>query len=104
VKETIYVDIVCKRFCRYFKYGKEEMHCGGYRLLVDNFTVPELQQLANMSSGTDDIKNRVPEYDENLFNLVCRSCDFHIDGCDYRENRSGPPCGGYILIDSLLND
>ncbi|HMK60536.1 MAG TPA: hypothetical protein VK452_05245 [Dissulfurispiraceae bacterium] len=102
MKGQIFIDIICKRFCRYFKNGKEEMYCGGYRVLVENFTASELQQLADMVCETNDIKNHIPAYDENLFNLVCKSCDFRIDGCDYRDNRSGPPCGGYIMIDQLV--
>ena len=103
MKEEIFVDIICKGFCRYFKAGKEEMHCGGYTFLVNNFTVTELHQLADLAGKQAEIKLSIPEDDENLFNLVCGSCDFRIDGCDYREDRSGPPCGGYIMIDRLVN-
>ncbi len=102
VKEDIYTEIICKGFCRYFKKGKEEMHCGGYQFLVDNLTVSELRQLAALSDGVEEIKNRIPPDDENLFSLVCSKCDFLVDGCDFRENRSGPPCGAYILIDILV--
>lgn len=103
MKEKIHTDIICRSFCRYFKEGKEEMHCGGYRFLVDNFTVAELYQLSDLPDRDEEIKHRVPADDENLSDLVCGRCDFRVDGCDYRENRSGPPCGGYILIDRLVN-
>ena len=103
MKEEIYIDIICKGFCCYFKGGKEEMHCGGYQFLRDNFTLHELFQLADIPERDEKIKNLIPPGDENLGSLVCSKCDFRIDGCDYSENRSGPPCGGYILIDRLVN-
>jgi hypothetical protein len=103
VKEEIYTDIICKSFCRYFKEGKEEMHCGGYQFLVGNFTIAELRRLADLPDRPEEIKSLLPPGDENIFRLVCDPCDFRIDGCDFRENRSGPPCGGYILIDRLVH-
>lgn len=102
MKEDIYTDIICKWFCSYFKDGKEEMHCGGYQLLADNFTVTELRQLAALTDRPENMKLRIPPDDENLSGFVCSKCDFLVDGCDYRESLSGPPCGGYILIDMLV--
>ena len=102
MKEEIYTDIICKSFCSYFKQGKEDMNCGGYRVLINNFTIAELRKLADLPDNKDEIKRWIPPDDETLFSLVCSKCDFAIDGCDYKENRSGPPCGGYILIERLV--
>jgi hypothetical protein len=102
MKEIIYSDIICKGFCSFFKEGKEEIQCGGYQLLIDNFTLNELDQLTSLIDRSEELKKQVPPDNETLFELVCSRCDFRIDGCDYREDRSGPPCGGFILIRELV--
>jgi hypothetical protein len=102
MKERIYSDIICKGFCNFFKEGKEEIQCGGYQLLIDNFTLNELEHFNRLIDRDEGIKKQIPLDDETLFGLVCSRCDFRIDGCDYREDRSGPPCGGFIFIEKLI--
>jgi hypothetical protein len=104
MKEKIYSDIICRGFCSFFKEGKEEIQCGGYQLLIDNFTVNELDQMTGLIDRSEGLKKQVPPDNETLFELVCGRCDFRIDGCDYREDRSGPPCGGFIIIEKLTKD
>ena len=104
MKQRIYSDIICKGFCSFFKEGKEEIQCGGYRILIDNFTLNELEHLTHLIDKPEGLKKQIPPDNETLFGLVCSRCDFRIDGCDYRENRSGPPCGGFILIEKLIRD
>ena len=101
MKTEGYTEIICRGFCSYFKEGKEELKCGGYQFLMDNFTVSELNGLMDLVGKTEGLKKLIPPDNEELFDLVCSRCDFRIDGCDYREDRSGPPCGGFILIDRL---
>ena len=98
MKDKLYTDIICKGFCKFYKEGKEEMHCGGYELLRKNLTSVELKELSAVASCGEEIKVEIPTYDEGMFELVCGACDFRIDGCDYSENLSGPPCGGYNFI------
>jgi hypothetical protein len=50
MKAKIYTEIICKGFCKYYKEGKEELHCNGYVFLRNNFTPYELKILL-------DIKN-----------------------------------------------
>jgi hypothetical protein len=102
MKEKIYIDIICKGFCSFFREGKEEIQCGGYQLLTDTLTLSELEHLTSFINRNEGLKKQVPPDDETLFELVCRKCDFRIDGCDYRQDRSGPPCGGFILIRELV--
>ena len=103
MKENDYVNIVCRPFCSFYKEGKEEIQCGGYNLLKDQFTLSELKILAAQIEKTKDISRQIPTKNKNLADLICSQCDFLIDGCDYSENRSGPPCGGYILINELTH-
>ncbi|HTZ17006.1 MAG TPA: hypothetical protein VMB78_01070 [Dissulfurispiraceae bacterium] len=102
MKTPGYTDIVCRRFCRYYKKGKDELECGGYKFLVDNFTLSELHLMTDLLDSPDTLKDQIPAENEDLFSLVCEVCDFRIDGCDYREDRSGPPCGGFILVTNLV--
>jgi hypothetical protein len=102
MKTAGYTDVVCKGFCSYFKDGKDELECGGYRFLIDNFTISELHLLIGLIDRPEELKKQIPLANEDLFSLVCNKCDFLVDGCDFRENRSGPPCGGFILVDRLI--
>lgn len=113
MKDKIYTDIICKGFCKYYKEGKEELHCNGYIFLRDNFTSYELKIMLNSPSPPlklregrgelyqKDLKYEIPDKDEELISLVCKQCNFFIDECDYTDNRTGPPCGGYIIINLL---
>lgn len=103
MKDSTYTNIVCRSFCSYYKAGREKIECGGYQFLKDHFTLAELQQLIDLMDRPEGIRNHIPPDNEDLFALVCDRCDFLIDGCDYRDNRSGPPCGGYILIYELIS-
>jgi hypothetical protein len=101
MKEKDCTVIICKNFCSFFKGGKEDIHCGGYQVLTDNLTCAELAYLSSTIDDAEALKKLIPPDDEVLFQTICERCDFRIDGCDYRENRSGPPCGGFILIREL---
>lgn len=102
MKDQVYAELICGNFCRYFKGGKEDLKCGGYELLAANFTPAEIRRLSDQIRMRDDIKNSIPADNKDRCNLVCAKCDFLIDGCDYRDNFSAPPCGGYILINELI--
>jgi len=98
MKETIYTEIICKGFCKYYKEGSEELHCNGYVFLRDNFTLRELKTMIEMLRLKRDIKYKIPERDKGLTSLLCRKCDFFVEGCDYADNQSGPPCGGFLIV------
>jgi hypothetical protein len=104
MKDDAYTEIICKELCKYYREGKEELHCNGYVFLRDNFTPHELKTMLDLSKPQKDMKYEIPDEDEELINLVCAKCDFFIDECDYTDNRSGPPCGGYLIIKRGLFD
>ena len=101
MKDKIYTDIICKGFCKYYKEGKEDLHCNGYVFLRNNFTPHELKLLLDLLKSQKDIKHEIPDENKEVIDLVCKKCDFFIDECYYTDNRSGPPCGGYIIINLL---
>lgn len=94
--------IICKTACSFYKPGKEDLLCEGYRYLSRTYSAAELarnmrscEMNASFSGGYESYAN--PSLDE----LLCDHCDFRIDGCDFAEDRSGPPCGGYIIAGKL---
>lgn len=93
---------ICRPYCAFFKEGqKDEMACGAALVaasLIENglltiASFPELEEV-------DD----APRSERLLFELICRSCPFVIDGCDFR--LPTPPvdavaCGGLVLLSAL---
>lgn len=99
MKEYDFTNIICKRFCKFYKEGKEELQCRGYALLKNNFTAREVEALAVLAGEVS--KTSIPSEDDGLNAFICEPCDFYIDGCDFTDNRSGPPCGGYLIIQAF---
>jgi hypothetical protein len=103
VKDQIYTDIICKDFCVYYKGDKEALYCGGYNFLRQNLTFSELRIAINLLNLDQKAKDRIPFYDNEMNSLICKNCEFFINDCDYSNNLSGPPCGGYNIIKNLLS-
>jgi len=94
VKNERLTGIICRRYCAYYKEGKEGLLCGTYRYLAQRFSAEELE------SAPEKI---VPDFSEDAFILeeICSACDFLVGGCDYRAGIAAPPCGGYRLVEWL---
>ncbi|UCG77215.1 MAG: hypothetical protein JSV21_06360 [Nitrospirota bacterium] len=97
MKEQGYTDIICKRFCSFYREGKEGLLCGTYIYLKENYEPSELEQAiigigASPSLDNDDIVSR----------RACNECEFRIDGCDFRDGIDSPPCGGYIIVEHIV--
>ena len=106
MKDQDYTSIICKGFCSFYKEGKEDLCCGTYLFLKNNLTLRELRSVLSLSKMDDRPSEHVfPAFpaDEEIKRLVCDKCDFLVDGCDFREDGSHPPCGGYSIIKMLLN-
>lgn len=98
MKDEQFTSIICKKFCKFYKEGKEEIHCGGYDLLKNNLTLSELLVISNY---VEKIKSQFIS-DKSLTEFICKKCEFLIDGCDFIEGLTAPPCGGYIFINMLM--
>jgi len=88
---------LCFTFCSYYKPGsKKNLTCKGYtivdRLIQNNRTLIRGKNASECDSVTADI----------LVPKLCMTCDFHESDCDYMQNRSASPCGGFILLAQLL--
>jgi len=95
--------LVCKENCFYYKPGSEKgLACRG-------FTVLEalLQHHPDISVHFSPRQGNTFEdqYPEILHHLLCRHCDFFIEGCDFTDPEyTDPalPCGGYIVAAALV--
>ena len=43
-----------------------------------------------------------PETIEKIVAKMCRACDFHERDCDFMENRTARPCGGFVVLSRLI--
>ncbi len=91
--------MVCSRFCSYYKPGRnEELACRGYvvleRLALQGVSISR-DKTELLRDGTDD---------GILVDALCMVCPFHEHDCDFMENRSLPPCGGFLLLAQLLTE
>lgn len=103
MKDKDYTSIICKGFCSFYREGKEDLSCGTYVFLRNNLTLRELLCELELAKMKELPSESVFPADETIKKLVCDKCDFLVGGCDFREDGSHPPCGGYGIIQMLLN-
>lgn len=92
-----HTDVICRKFCKFYKEDKQVMQCGTYRFLSSLVTAPGLEGLVGNVSLIPDFS-----FDERIANQICSRCSFLIDGCDFRAGLASPPCGGYPIVEYLL--
>ncbi len=98
MKDKDFTGIICKGFCSFYKEGKADLCCGAYLFLKNNLTLLELRSVLDLSKLDEHPS------DEEIKRLACNKCDFLVDGCDFREDGSNPPCGGYSIMEMLLKN
>ena len=87
---------VCLRLCSYYKPGRnEELACRGYLVL-------ERLALQGVSMRGAKAEPRDRNGEELLVSTLCMACPFHEHDCDFMENKTLPPCGGFLLLAQLL--
>jgi len=93
-KEEGYTGRICHAQCVFYREGKEEFLCGTYRFLVKHFSPEDLTGLPEKME---------PDFSEDdwIMKNICKHCEFLVDGCDYREGNTSPPCGGYVVVEFL---
>jgi len=102
-KDPLAEKLICKGNCFYYKPGSDkDLACRG-------FTVAEalLQHDPDMSAHFPLRKGNTFEdqYPELLHHILCRHCEFFIEGCDFTDpdyTERALPCGGYVVAAALL--
>jgi len=90
-------DLICKRFCTFYKPGRELMGCGSYVFLRANLSPGELRRAAEETKPGYDLSE-----DESVRELLCERCEFASEGCDFHLGLASPPCGGYTIVKRLV--
>lgn len=103
MKGDVCADLICRGFCRYYRPGREALQCGAYTVLSDHLATGELKACTEPDRGKA-LSFPDSDADSEIRMLACAVCDFLVDGCDFREDRSGPPCGGYYVLEILLKE
>lgn len=96
------IDLICKGYCKFYKESKnEELACEGFRFFERSFS-PLPVDNTNKYNLPETFK-----YDSVLMDILCKKCDFLIDGCDYRDEKyhnKASPCGGFILLHRIMEE
>jgi hypothetical protein len=88
---------LCLKFCSYYKPGKnEELACKGY--MVVERLLREGKSLVLDSNSCESS----PDLSDRIVKTLCITCDFHKQDCDFMQDRTARPCGGYVLLERLL--
>ena len=95
---------LCRPFCSFFRAGaKEEMACQGALVLAALVQRGRLSP-ENFPAPAEKERRRWQEEDKVLERVLCLSCPFALDGCDFHSELRSPetePCGGYLLLQLL---
>ncbi len=97
MKKGEYTELICRRFCTFYKEGDDGPACGSYDFLIRNLTAGEIGSTFPHAGSEADFSR-----DKEIKELVCERCDFLADGCDYRAGLGATPCGGYAVVHWLL--
>jgi hypothetical protein len=51
------------------------------------------------------LRTQTPDLSRNelLVQKMCTTCDFSERDCDFMQDRTAPPCGGFVLLAQLLD-
>ena len=93
-------EILCSRFCPYYKPSKEEnLACKGFmvveRFISEGNEIPFIKSDKICDIGTE----------KTLREHLCVSCPFYENDCDFAQHEDGAsPCGGFLLLGILMEE
>ncbi len=99
-KKEALIRTLCRPYCRYYKQDKnEDLRCRGAvvieRLILSGrITLPRAKK--------KDRPHANPSIRELVIHHVCEVCAFHENDCDFAQDRTSQPCGGFILVLELV--
>ena len=91
-------ELVCQRFCTYYKPSKkEDLACQGF------IVIERLIKKGREITFENPAKNAGASTKKRLRSEICPSCPFYKDDCDFIMGKAGSlPCGGFVLLGYLL--
>ncbi len=90
--------LLCSRLCYYYNPFKEEKGCGSFRFFQERKDLWDTL----VRYGEGDIGKIDRDIDTKVFNIICKTCPYLVGGCDFREDGSSIPCGGYKIVYKLV--
>jgi hypothetical protein len=93
-KNEALVRTLCRPFCGYYKPGiNEELLCRGA------VVAERLGRAGKLLSLTEKFRidpgSRAMDL---LAERLCAACDFREHDCDFAQDRTAEPCGGYLFL------
>ena len=96
-KNAALVQTLCLPYCHYYKPGRnEELLCRG--AVVIERLIESGRDLSLEETGQETGR----EVQELVTRLVCGACGFREQDCDFAQDRTARPCGGFELVSGLL--
>jgi len=97
-KNNFLIRHVCKPYCVYYKPGKNEgFLCRGAEValrFLGRSDGPSDRRPVHQSQSLSDARKAAQE--------LCRKCNFREHDCDFAQDQTAQPCGGYLYIVELL--
>jgi hypothetical protein len=96
-KNQTTVKKICEPFCAYYKPGKnEDLLCRGAVVFH------QLQEAGRELSLPEPRVQPSAETVEGMVKRMCSKCDFYERDCDFMDDRSARPCGGFVVLSLLV--
>jgi hypothetical protein len=97
------VEMICRGCCEYYRDRGGEAECGGYSAVLKGLesgllTAAQLERIVDLGPG-------LPKRMAVLTGKLCDTCGYLRGGCDFQSPdppEDATPCGGYRLIQALL--
>lgn len=89
---------LCENFCSYYKPSKEaELSCRGF------VVVKELIKTGRQVPFDVSKRRSSPLTEEALRKVLCPTCPFYEDDCDFiLQKGEALPCGGFIILGHVI--
>jgi hypothetical protein len=99
-----FVEIVCRKYCSYFKPSKkEDIACRGFIFIENMAKAGKDVVTVKTERPAQTGRHREEPEGKSLVENLCPPCSFQEEDCDFAAEKEGaPPCGGFILLEILL--
>jgi len=99
-KNEALIRTLCRPYCRYYKQDKnEDLLCRGAvvveRLILSGKAILPPAKKKNRHHTDSSIKALV-------VNHLCAACAFRRNDCDFAQDGTSQPCGGFVFLLELL--
>ncbi len=90
--------ILCSRLCYYYKPFSREEGCGSFLFFSKRKDLfPFI-----LKFGHGKLEEIDPAIDKKVFEIICKTCPYLKGYCDFRDNISTIPCGGYKIVYRII--